>query len=582
MAVSQHWLRRRLLHIAMFGATTFLLFGYFGAYGLARPYHQIPTTYEPSQGNVSLLVTLPGYGSFQGTHISAATRNTQLARSSVDAWLNVEYSTQPVGQDRFTAVQAPAAFDGIRDASKSGPACFQDIFAAFPQSEACLTLNIYRPTGVPMDQKLPALVWIHGGSFVTGSHSSFDGATFVEKSEEPVMIITMQYRLGALGNLPSMFMQDEGLLNLGLRDQKQALEFLQQYLDCFGGDAKRITLGGQSAGGHSVGIHLFHDYGADANQPLFHQVILSSGSPTARAFPGVDYPLYQRQVEQFMNYVNCPASPNSAALDCLRSADVDDLQYISSSIYNTNNPNITWPWQPVSPGPLFEKRGSTSGEDGTFFKLPTLVEGMTNEGNGFVPHNLANNAQFLTFWQTLVPGLNTQDIADLQILYPDSNSTNAQAATFISKEYERVAASYGDYSYICPVQDTASRLANAGAPVYKARFNTPNFAPVYQGVPHASDSAYFQGKASAQFPEIADLWSAYWASFIVSGDPNTYARNGSAEWETYQPGDGYAGRQMAVNRPSEGGPRMENERDTIRMQQCQWWRDDARAVRINK
>jgi acetylcholinesterase len=576
------WLRRRLLLVTMFVAITFLLFGYFGAFGLGRPYSQYPTSNEPSQRNASLLVTLPGYGSFQGAQLHADMKGTQTFRSSVDAWLGVEYSTQPVGADRFKVVQAPTAFDGVRDASNTGPACWQNIYAAFPQSEACLTINVYRPFGIPMEQKLPTLVYLHGGSFVSGSHRSFDGATFVENSVEPVMVVTVQYRLGALGTLPGKFMEEEDLLNLGIRDQKQALVFLQQHLDSFGGDCEKITLSGQSAGGHAVGIHLFHNYAEDTGKPLFHQVIMSSGSPTARAFPGVDYALYQRQVEQFMDYVNCPTSPSSAALECLRTSEIDDIQFISSSLYSAHNANITWPWQPVSPGPLFEKRGSTSGKDSTFFKVPMMIASMTNEGTGFVPQDVRTNAQFLTFWKTLVPGLNDQDVADLQTLYPDSNSTDAQSATYVSKQFERLSASYGDYSYICPVQDTASYLASAGAPVYKARFNTPNYTPVYLGVPHASDSAYFQGQASAQFPEIADVYSAYWASFVVSGDPNKYARDGTAKWETYQPGDGTQGRELVVNRPSQGGPQMENERDAIRMEQCQWWRDEARAKRINK
>jgi acetylcholinesterase len=582
MAFSLRWLRRRLLLITMFVTTTFLLLGYFGAFGLGRPYSQYPTPNQPSQHNASLLVTLPGYGSFQGIQLHADMKGVEIFQSPVDAWLGVEYSTQPAGTDRFKIVEAPAAFDGVKDASNSGPACWQNIYAAFPQSEACLTINVYRPSGIPMDQKLPALVYLHGGSFVTGSHRSFDGALFVEKSVKPVMVVTVQYRLGALGTLPGKFMEEEDLLNLGIRDQKQALKFLQQHFEFFGGDKEKITLGGQSAGGHAVGIHLFHNYGEDEGKPLFHQVITSSGSPTARAFPGVDYPLYQNQVEQFMDYVNCPTSPSSAALECLRSSEADDIQFISSSLYNAHNANITWPWQPVSPGPLFEKRGSKSGEDGTFFKVPMMIASMTDEGTGFVPQDLRTNAQFLTFWKTLVPGLNDQDLADLQVLYPDVNSTNMESATFVSKQFERLSASYADYSYICPVQDTASRLSSAGAPVYKARFNTPNYTPAYLGVPHASDSAYFQGQASAQYPAIAEIYSAYWASFVVSGDPNQYAREGSAKWETYQPGDGAHGRELVVNRPSQGGPVMENEKDAIRMEQCQWWRDESRALRINK
>ncbi|KAF1942836.1 alpha/beta-hydrolase [Clathrospora elynae] len=562
----------------IFSGSTVLLFWYFGAFGYARPYSpQVPT--QPNQPNGPLVVNLPGYGSFQGTQILTNLRKTATFSTPVNAWLNVEYSTQPVGQDRFMPVTWPKPFDGTKDATSIGPACFQNIYSSLGQSEACLTINVYRPSGVPMDQKLPSLVYLHGGSFVSGSHRNFDGALFVEKSAQPLMVITVQYRLGALGTLPGKFMEEEGLLNLGLRDQRMALEFLQEYIADFGGDKDKITLGGQSAGGHSVGIHLFHNYGDDAGKPLFHQAILSSGSPTARAFPGVDYPLYERQVADIMDYLNCPISPNSAALQCLRSAETDDIQFMSSSLYNAHNYNLTWPWQPVSPGPLLEKRGSTSGEDGTFFKIPILISSVTDEGTGFVPQDLKTDQEFLAFWSTLTPGLTPQDLADLETLYPDLQ-TVAGSANYVSPEYERISAAYGDYSYICPVQDTASRLAAAGAPVYKARFNTPNYTPAFMGVPHASDALYFNGQVGTQFPEIAEVYSAYWASFIASGDPNTYKMGSVATWEKYE-GSGN-GRLLVVSPPTQGGAKMEDEKEGIRMEQCAWWRDEDRAKRLNK
>ncbi|KAF2027964.1 alpha/beta-hydrolase [Setomelanomma holmii] len=565
----------------MFFATTVLLFWYFGAFSYGWPQLQNPTPQEPNRPNASLTVTLPGYGSFQGTQLLTSLKKTATFNTPVDAWLNVPYSTQPVGNDRFKPVTWPPTFDGVQAASAFGPACWQNVYSSLLQSEACLTINVFRPSGVPMDQKLPSLVYLHGGSFVSGSHRSFDGAIFVEKSAQPVMVITAQYRLGALGTLPSTFMEEERLLNLGLRDQKMMLEFLQKYVEYFGGDPKQVTLGGQSAGGHSVGIHLFHNYGEDANNPLFHQAILSSGSPTARAFPGVDYPLYERQVENFMGYLNCPTSPSSAALDCLRAAEVNDLQFISSLLYIAHNYNITWPWQPVSPGPLLEKRGSTSGEDGTFFKIPILISSTTDEGKAFAPQDLRTDAEFIAFWKTLTPGLSAQDFADLETLYPDLQ-TSADATNFVSPQFDRLSAAYGDYSYICPVQDTAQRLSLAGVKVYKARFNTPNWTPSYMGVPHASDLSYFNGQDGTQYPEIAEIYASYWASFVVSGDPNTYSAPGSASWSAYQVEDGGTFAELAVNRLTDGGPVVEDERTAIRMEQCAWWRDEDRAKRLNK
>lgn len=531
------------------------------------------------------MVTLPGYGSFQGVKVVSNLLKTTTFSSPIDAWLGVDYSTQPVGEGRFKPVTWPAAFDGVKDASAYGPACWQNVYGSMLQSEACLNLNVFRPSGIPLHQKLPIFVYLHGGSFVGGTGKSFDGATFVARSAQPLMVITVQYRLGAIGNIPSKLMQEEDGLNLGLRDQHQMLEFVQKYAGSFGGDKDQVTLGGLSAGGHSVGIHLFHDYGVDAGKPLFARAILASGSPTARAFPDVDYPLYQRQFAEFMDYLNCPTSPNDAAMACLRAAEVDDLQFISSAMYSNSEYNITWPWQPVSPGPLLEKRGSTSGEDSTFLKIPILISSSTDDGSPFAPQDLKTNTDFVKFWQNLAPGLTEADLEDLQRLYPDPTTYGAQSPflpvtqNYISPQFQRISAAYGDYSYICPVQDTANLLAAAGQSVYKARFNTPNWSPTYLGVPHASDASYSNGQTGTQYPEIAEIYSSYYASFVVSGNPNTYADSRAAKWETYT---GTSGRQLLVNPPEQGGTQMEEEAAGIRMEQCAWWRDLARQKRLNK
>jgi carboxylesterase type B len=543
------------------------------------------TANAPLDANRSLLVILPDYGSFKGTQVVTNLLETKILSRPVDAWLGVEYSTQPVGEHRFQPAAWPKAFDGTTLATEYGPACYQAVYGPTTLSEACLTLNVFRPSGLSLDQKLPILIYLHGGSFVFGSARSFDGATFVAKSTQPLMVVTAQYRLGALGNIPSKLMEEEGLLNLGLRDQRQMLEFMQKYASSFGGDNSRITLAGLSAGGHSVGFHLFHSYGEDAGRPMFNSAILASGSPTARGFPGINYPMYQRQFHDLMDYVKCPMSPNAAALQCLRSADASAIQFVSSAMYAASEHNITWPWQPVSPGPLLEKRGSASGEDGSFFKIPVLISSVTDEGSRYAPQDLQTNHDFVSFWRNLAPGLTDADINELQSLYPDPVAHHdispyvPQRPTFVSPQFQRISAAYGDYAYICPAQDTALRLASAGAPVYKARFNTANGSPTYLGVPHASDEQYFIGGSATQYGEIADIYSGYFASFVVSGDPNAHAVAGAPWWDPY---NATTKMQLVVSPEDGNESRMEEESEGVRTEQCAWWRDKGRLKRLHK
>jgi acetylcholinesterase len=533
---------------------------------------KIPHSTGPQASNI---VTLPSYGTFEGTQILSTLESNLALKAPVDAWLGINYSTQPIGPGRFAPVTWPKPINGTADASNYGPACPQP--GGNVQSEACLHFNVYRTSNVSKEIKLPVFIMTHGGAFVVGGARSFDGAMFVSKSSQPLIVVTFQYRLGALGSLPSALFEEEGLLNLALRDQRHFLEFMQKYIFYFGGDPDGITLGGQSAGAHSVGVHLFHDYDSPSfpAKKLFSQAILSSGSATARSFPPPTFPLSIKQFTSFMASVNCPKYPSTEALSCLRSVDVSIIIDAQISVFNAAG--LNWPFQPVSPGPLLEKPGSASGANGTFFSIPVLTTSCTNEGAGFVPTDLESNSDFTDYFRTLLPGLTNTDIDDLQTLYPETEYPPDESLSQ-SGQYLRVSAAYADYAYICPVQET-SVLLSPSTPVYKARFNTPNWAPAGQGVPHASDGAYFNGGFDVEFPEISRLYASYYASFIVSGDPNKYAVEGKTEWPMYT---GLGSRELAVGSPERGGVLVEEEGDGIRMEACGWWRNAERMVRLNK
>lgn len=109
-------------------------------------------------------VTLPGYGSFVGTTVGQTLTKKPLP-AAVDAWLGIDYASQPVGEGRFAPVGAPAAFDGWKNASAYGYVCVQDPEEiSYAQDEACLSMNVFRTQGVSFDEKLPILIWIHGVS----------------------------------------------------------------------------------------------------------------------------------------------------------------------------------------------------------------------------------------------------------------------------------------------------------------------------------------------------------------------------------------------------------------------------------
>lgn len=488
----------------------------------------------------------------------------------------------PLGKTGTNASTGRPPFYGVKAATEYSKMCVQGPDVE-EQGEDCLTFNVYRTKGIPLSRKLPVLVWIHGGAFISGGWHDFDGASFVASSSSPIMVVTFHYRLNAFGFLPSTLFEDEGIQNLGLQDQYFFLKsFVQRHITSFGGDRRAVTLGGRSAGAHSVGMNYFHNYGEDANEPYFARAIHQSGSVTARAFPNATYPLYVSQFGKFMENLNCATQSNAEAMACLRSATVEDIQTVGLKLYLDSTDAITWPFQPAQGGPMLEKPGSESGYDGTYYKVPTITTTVTDEGKAYVPGGLETTEEFIGFLHNIAPALDEDDLARLKILYPDQPSISSSSSEN-GTQYERLAAAYSDYALICPGQETAYRASIEGVPTWKARFNTNNSFPAWQGIPHGGDEQYtWNEPLGVQYPDISEVYHAYLSSFVATGDPNTYRYPGTPEWPRYEP-SGYGmgsepALQLVIQPQNETGVELDN----IRRDACLYWRDPERAPRLNK
>ncbi|MFH1593267.1 MAG: carboxylesterase/lipase family protein [Candidatus Omnitrophota bacterium] len=203
-------------------------------------------------------------------------------------YAGIPYAAPPVGELRWKPPQPVAPWSGIRECVKFGPICPQapspgmkeeDIKTA---SEDCLYLNIWAPLKKSADKK-PVMVWIHGGAFVVGSGSSetYNGTNYAKNG---VVIVTLNYRLGAFGFLAHPLLSDEsphGISgNYGLLDQIEALKWVKRNIAAFGGDPENITIFGESAGSISVGFHTV----IPRSGGLFNRVIMESGAPMANPY----------------------------------------------------------------------------------------------------------------------------------------------------------------------------------------------------------------------------------------------------------------------------------------------------------
>ncbi|HEX6246199.1 MAG TPA: carboxylesterase family protein [Polyangiales bacterium] len=157
---------------------------------------------------------------------------------------------------RFGEPQPVPAWTGVRDATRSGPICPQPGFPledvmgpASPavQDEDCLSLDIALP--VARERPLPVMVWLHGGAYIigAGSHDWYDGSALARDGD--VIVVNVNYRLGAFGYLHWPGVSPP---NLAVRDQLAALRWIARNIGAFGGDPQRVTLFGQSAGGHAI------------------------------------------------------------------------------------------------------------------------------------------------------------------------------------------------------------------------------------------------------------------------------------------------------------------------------------------
>ncbi|KIP09951.1 hypothetical protein PHLGIDRAFT_66574 [Phlebiopsis gigantea 11061_1 CR5-6] len=446
------------------------------------------------------------------------------------AYLGLPYAEPPVGDLRWRATLplntsrvSQQAHDAVVDATKDPEFCIQGTTgsgdAGGAGSEDCLKVNVYAPAGAKKGDKLPVLVYIHGGGYVYGNPVNWPFDHWINQVPE-VVIVSVYYRLDSFGFLTHpAFATDSSLgdLNVGIQDQTEALRWVQKNIDSFGGNPNQVTINGQSAGASSVEIHLV----APQQEGLFHGAIAQSVYRTPLPTP-------EQQEDLFNFYADkagCSEETLKGTMACLRKADVSALAPAQDASFNGSF-NA---YHPVLDGKIISQRPTAAILSGNIHPIPLIVGATSNE-------TLSFTVDMDTGLKAFFPLLSPTDLDQFNEVYPLSAFPNAS---------DQLRLGTGESELKCAVEimgDAWSQRTNT----YVYRYNTANPTGGSSLVEHAAENwMMFKGSntgfnGSTTFSPMtpsedafAEELIAYWLSFVRAGNPNTFKLPRSPTWPAY-------------------------------------------------
>jgi len=497
----------------------------------------------------------------------------------VRIFLGIPYAAPPVGPLRWKPPQAPGKWSGIRATTAFGSRCmqqspFKDMRFRDPgESEDCLTLNVWSPSGSQYG-KLPVMVWIYGGGFVSGTTSEprQDGEHLAHKG---VVVVSMNYRLGILGFLvlPALAAEspEHAAGNYGLMDQWAALGWVKRNIRNFGGDPDNVTIFGESAGAQSVSAQM----ASPLAQGLFAHAIGESGAE----FNADKVAVRSRSDREEQDAAFVRAALGTDDLATLRGLSAEKLiQGARMSL-----PGVTGHFNPDVDGWFLPQSVQEIFREGKQAHVPLLAGWNRDEPSALDVYtrveapsgNSGSEPAGKTGQETTsAPVLQPPTVASFRAtaeakfgaraeeflkVYPDGNDAEARRSA-IDFNGDRFIA-FATWEWL------EAQVATGGAPVYRYHFERPapedEYHPAGSGAFHSDDIEYVFGtldsRAGAKWaPEdykLSDLIESYWTGFARTGDPNN---PGAPDWPQYKPEDGWQVMHLDVN--SKAGPDTTRER----------------------
>nr|WJP00507.1 AntJ [Pseudonocardia antarctica] len=453
------------------------------------------------------------------------------------AYRGIPYAAPPVGPGRWAAPGPAPAWDGVRDATRSGAACAQlpsSVADLASDTEDCLFLDVTVPADADPDRPRPVMVWIHGGSGTNGAASLFDARRLATDGD--VVVVTVNYRLGILGGFGLPGLADGG--SFGLLDQQAALRWVRENIAAFGGDPGSVTLFGESYGALSASAHLVSPPAAG----LFDRVVLQSGLalqtyPPDTVMPGTpalpSLWIGQDELGELGDGVaralGCPPGPD--ALACLRARPVAELLPMSAQFSRFAWGNPTLPADPA-----VQLRA------GRVHRVPVLSGATRDEHRLYVAAFFDGTGNPVTAQQypDLLRRAFGDRAGDVAARYPltDHATPSLAWATVLTDRVWATATDAQNRALAAVTPTWAFEFADRGAPP------VVGFGPgVEPGAYHSAEVFYlFDEAGGAPYGDLrpdsralADRMVRHWAAFARTGSPATP----DAPWPPFGPDGGH-------------------------------------------
>lgn len=319
-------------------------------------------------------------GTFWGVQQQAST-----SAKTVNAFLGIPFAESVSGALRWTNPVAKAPLSYFA-ATSFGPICPQDTswggrIQGLRQDEDCLTINVWTPTGAAPAGGFPVMFYIYGGAYLHGATADplFNAASLA--ASQSVVVVTANYRIGALGFLAGNVGNAKFTGNYALLDQQLALKWTQNNIASFGGNPNNVTLFGESAGAISTGVHLLS---VPSSEPLFHAAIIESDPLGISLKTAAEQSI---SGNTFAKVLNCDTSSDTAK--CLRGLPFGSLiaaqqgADVMLAVSSATGIGRFTPWGPYMDGTFITQQPIDGAKKGALNK-PTILGTMRNEAAVFI------------------------------------------------------------------------------------------------------------------------------------------------------------------------------------------------------